>query len=273
MATDAQITANRENAQSSTGPVTDQGKARCALNAQTFGLFSKHDAIGNDEVDEYLKFCAEYHADLVPLGAIEHTLTAEIIHAAWRLRRCVLTERMLFRDDDSCSLDELEDIDKLDRSLERARASAHRIFHRSKTELSRVQTERLMRAKLPVDAYNVSALGVASCKQIENFLKPGSGPITKQTQSADDVTLVAAEHAPITKQTQSDAPPCESPVAKQTQSHPAPSLLIPRSAPCPCGSGNKYKRCCGKDAPAVLSQGHVTTVSAHSRERASALAA
>ena len=78
MATDAQITANRENAQSSTGPVTDQGKARCALNAQTFGLFSKHDAIGNDEVDEYVKFCAEYHADLVPLGAIEHTLAAEI---------------------------------------------------------------------------------------------------------------------------------------------------------------------------------------------------
>ena len=28
---------------------------------------------------------------------------------------------------------------------------------------------------------------------------------------------------------------------------------IPRSAPCPCGSGEKYKRCCGRDAPPVLS--------------------
>jgi hypothetical protein len=27
---------------------------------------------------------------------------------------------------------------------------------------------------------------------------------------------------------------------------------IPRSAPCPCGTGLKYKRCCGKEAPAVL---------------------
>lgn len=27
---------------------------------------------------------------------------------------------------------------------------------------------------------------------------------------------------------------------------------IPRKAPCPCGSGEKFKRCCGKDAPPVL---------------------
>jgi len=29
----------------------------------------------------------------------------------------------------------------------------------------------------------------------------------------------------------------------------------PRNAPCPCGSGQKYKRCCGRHAPAVLSAG------------------
>jgi uncharacterized protein YecA (UPF0149 family) len=26
----------------------------------------------------------------------------------------------------------------------------------------------------------------------------------------------------------------------------------PRNALCPCGSGAKYKRCCGKNAPSVL---------------------
>jgi uncharacterized protein YecA (UPF0149 family) len=26
---------------------------------------------------------------------------------------------------------------------------------------------------------------------------------------------------------------------------------IPRNAQCPCNSGQKYKRCCGKNAPAV----------------------
>lgn len=32
-------------------------------------------------------------------------------------------------------------------------------------------------------------------------------------------------------------------------------LLTPRNAPCPRGSGQKYKRCCGRHAHAVLSGG------------------
>jgi uncharacterized protein YecA (UPF0149 family) len=35
---------------------------------------------------------------------------------------------------------------------------------------------------------------------------------------------------------------------------PAAPKTTPRNAPCPCGSGNKYKRCCGKDAPPVLNR-------------------
>jgi hypothetical protein len=35
-----------------------------------------------------------------------------------------------------------------------------------------------------------------------------------------------------------------------TKSDSAPQT--PRNAPCPCGSGQKYKRCCGKTAPPVL---------------------
>ncbi len=31
-------------------------------------------------------------------------------------------------------------------------------------------------------------------------------------------------------------------------------VAIPRNAPCPCGSGNKYKRCCGVNAPPILSK-------------------
>jgi hypothetical protein len=29
---------------------------------------------------------------------------------------------------------------------------------------------------------------------------------------------------------------------------------VARNAPCPCGSGNKYKRCCGSASPPVLNQ-------------------
>lgn len=38
------------------------------------------------------------------------------------------------------------------------------------------------------------------------------------------------------------------------QATPETPRQTPRNALCPCGSGNKYKRCCGKNAPPVLSR-------------------
>jgi uncharacterized protein YchJ len=39
------------------------------------------------------------------------------------------------------------------------------------------------------------------------------------------------------------------PPATETAPSPPP---IPRGSPCPCGSGHKFKRCCGRNAPPVL---------------------
>jgi transposase-like protein len=39
-------------------------------------------------------------------------------------------------------------------------------------------------------------------------------------------------------------------VAQAPRSSPSPGT--PRNAPCPCGSGTKYKRCCGRSAPPAL---------------------
>ena len=42
-------------------------------------------------------------------------------------------------------------------------------------------------------------------------------------------------------------------IAEASKTEPVPEpVIIPRSAPCPCGSGAKYKRCCGVTAPAKL---------------------
>lgn len=42
------------------------------------------------------------------------------------------------------------------------------------------------------------------------------------------------------------------PVAAAHTTAPTKQTQIPRSAHCPCGSGEKYKRCCGTDAPPIL---------------------
>ena len=37
-------------------------------------------------------------------------------------------------------------------------------------------------------------------------------------------------------------------VGKSVQKKPAKSTKVGRNDPCPCGSGQKYKKCCGKGA-------------------------
>jgi hypothetical protein len=142
MATEPQLIANRTNALASTGPVTAEGKSRVSRNAVTSGLFSATDFVLPDELDIYTEFCAAYEADLLPVGALEQTLAAEILHAAWRLRRCSTLETTGEHAQDS---------------IDRARAGAHRIFTRSINELRKLQTERHLRANS-----DTSALGLAS---------------------------------------------------------------------------------------------------------------
>ena len=200
MATTAQILANRQNAEKSSGPVTIAGKARVSQNATKLGLFSVANFVRPEERDVFNEFETGYMLELSPATPLEQTLAREIVHAAWRLRRCAGLE--IAPPDDLSD----EELDRLQISIDRARSAAQRTFHRSLKELRRLQAERL---------YATCIAGVPAATQ----------------------TLEPAAENP----------------AKQTRSEPAKTALIPRSAPCPCKSGEKYKRCCGKNAPPVLS--------------------
>jgi hypothetical protein len=92
MATQAQTAANRINSESSTGPRTAEGKARCAANATTLGLFAIRDFIRPGEEDEYACLCATLNKSFTPSASSRGTLAAEIVHAAWRLQRCSKVE-------------------------------------------------------------------------------------------------------------------------------------------------------------------------------------
>jgi uncharacterized protein YchJ len=202
MSTEAQIAANRRNAEASSGPRTVEGKARVSRNATTFGLYSAGDVVRPAEESLYQAFCEGFQKELTPQGAMETTLAAEIIHAAWRLRRCAEAESTL---EAPSGLDPMLDpaTAAAQNSIDRARAQALRHLHRATTELRRLQKERQIPAKTP-----------------------------SEQQPSRVVKTVAT---------------------KQTQFEPPQTASIPRGAPCPCGSGAKYKRCCGTNAPAVLS--------------------
>ncbi len=53
MATEAQVQANRANAQKSTGPQTPEGKAIVSRNAITHGLLARAGVIPGEEVHEF----------------------------------------------------------------------------------------------------------------------------------------------------------------------------------------------------------------------------
>jgi len=83
----AKVAANQANAQLSTGPKTEEGKARSAQNALKHGLSSAQVFVLPEEKDLFRQFRHDYMTELQPAGALEHELVAAVIHAAWNLRR------------------------------------------------------------------------------------------------------------------------------------------------------------------------------------------
>ncbi|MGB2863745.1 MAG: hypothetical protein WBC05_10510 [Sedimentisphaerales bacterium] len=90
MSTKAQIKANQQNAQKSTGPQTAEGKNVVSQNAIKHGLFADSVIKGEDPA-EYEAFHDKFLAELYPVGMVETLLAERVISLWWRLRRA---ERM-----------------------------------------------------------------------------------------------------------------------------------------------------------------------------------
>jgi hypothetical protein len=84
---EARLAANRENAQLSTGPKTEEGKARSSQNARVHGLFSKWMFLEGEDPAEFDALLAGLREDLKPQGYVEETLVHDIARARWRLLR------------------------------------------------------------------------------------------------------------------------------------------------------------------------------------------
>jgi hypothetical protein len=147
MITDSRLNANRLNAAHSTGPRTGAGKASSSRNALTLGLYTRCDYVKPEERDIYKEFCETMYGELNPASLLEESFVSEITGATWRLRRCSAAEGDLA---DYATQDPLldESTDKQRRSIERARAAAHSILHRSINQLRKLQTERTAREQL-----------------------------------------------------------------------------------------------------------------------------
>ena len=96
MATEAQVEANRANAQKSTGPRTPEGKATVAQNAVKHGLLARTAVLHGEDWEEYTCFSEELRDELYPDGVMEEELAGRIVDLSWRLRRAALSQNAVF---------------------------------------------------------------------------------------------------------------------------------------------------------------------------------
>ena len=87
MSTEAQILANRRNAQKSTGPCTTEGKAAASQNAIKYGLLARRDVINSETQADFDLYRDQILAELDPASPMESMLAERVVALSWRLKR------------------------------------------------------------------------------------------------------------------------------------------------------------------------------------------
>ncbi|MBK5294103.1 MAG: hypothetical protein JJE04_20800 [Acidobacteriia bacterium] len=152
-----QIEANRANAQLSTGPCTQEGKAASAQNARTHGLTSKDLVILPHEQDDFLDFQISLTGQIKPNGQLELTAFDNLLHAAWNMRRIRRLEAQIAES----GIDPLSDSGLASQCDRYARyfARAEKSYYRALRELRVLQSDRyVLENANHLNAENISPL-------------------------------------------------------------------------------------------------------------------
>ena len=93
MTTQKQVSANKTNAQKSTGAKTAEGKSIIASNALKHGLFTRHLVIEGEQVEGYHSLLSGLMTSLTPVGTLESILVEKIASAIWKQKRLIGAEQ------------------------------------------------------------------------------------------------------------------------------------------------------------------------------------
>ena len=152
MATPAQVLANRENAQHSTGPKTEQGKAVCAGNAIRHSLTARGLIVPLGLESAFADFETALRINLIPNDGLEEIIFQRILECGWNLERCRRAQSQLFEKTAAAdlSIDPLLDDQneaKFARIDKYARQSENSMF-KAMRQLGKLQTEAQFRHEI-----------------------------------------------------------------------------------------------------------------------------
>jgi len=248
MTSHARIEANRANAQLSTGPRTSEGKARSSQNATRHGFTSRRITILPEEQPVYDEMLAQYQAELKPEGILEFDFFHQLLRASWDMRRASILEAELVVDDTDPLADpnRSKDAERYARYYHRAQR-LHASSIRRLRELQDLRAARLQLTEAKQESLPPLADPLRSAKRTQ---------YREQAWAVDFIRQLDAETSMLIRNSRSrNAMQNEpNPITPVLQNEPKPSPKTPRNAQCPCGSGKKFKRCCGFNASPLLNR-------------------
>jgi hypothetical protein len=156
---EAQLAANRANAQFSTGATTPEGKAKSSMNALKHGLTGKTVLLPTDDPAEYERQLQNQIRAFKPATEEELTLVQSMVDSAWRITRIKALETGImvkgqiefagkFEDQTPARRAQLIDVEtylkyeKSIRNLNIQEARLHRRIEKDQAELLRLQANR-----------------------------------------------------------------------------------------------------------------------------------
>jgi hypothetical protein len=151
MASPAQILANRENAQRSSGPKTQEGKQNSSRNAVRHGLTGTQIIMPGEDASAYEQIRQGLHESHAPANEAERILVDQIAANAWRLMRAQRVEAAFFAKlaegasdpDTAIATAFIEKPKELSR-MHRYVAAAQNAYYKAISQLAKLQKERLI---------------------------------------------------------------------------------------------------------------------------------
>jgi hypothetical protein len=134
MSTSAQITANQANAQQSTGPVTDAGKAASSQNRRTHGFTGRFALMTGEDPEEFTELITALIDEHQPSTVTENILVEKMAQHFWTAQRATNLQAMCFGDDETHA--------KYLALYMRYQTTHDRAFHKCLSDLLKLRAER-----------------------------------------------------------------------------------------------------------------------------------
>jgi hypothetical protein len=139
MSTPAQIAANQANAQKSTGPKTEQGKAHSCMNRLTHGFASAQSIIPGENLEDFMALLQELLLEHQPKTPTEEILVEKMAQTQWLTQRALNLQGEAFL---TLAIAGKPGIPENLGLLIRYYTTAQNAFHKAHNDLVKTQKER-----------------------------------------------------------------------------------------------------------------------------------